>query len=648
MRLPVVLLIAAAIVPPMSGASVVAAADSGCQQKFDSTFDLIQKVVFEGRGCTSAACHSGAAPTGGLDLSAGASYDNLVDRPPQSVSVESFPGLARVVPGNKGRSLLWLNLAAATLPDQWKAPLRPMPQGGLPPLSLDELDLVGKWIEIGASRDGVVPGTGDLFNACLPPPEPIKVKPLDPPPAGTGTQIRAPQQVLAPHSEREVCFVSYYDVTDQVPAEFRGPGGDTFRYKRLDARQDPLSHHAVVNVYNGRASIDDPVWGPFTCASGSRAGQSCQPTNPTSCNGDGVCASPPVPAVACIGYGPGDASIGVGERSLYSTMGTTIDGSDGIYQEAPLRGILVWNSHAFDVTDESATLDMWMNFYFAAPDEQLHLLERFTDVSAIFKMLVPPFAVEEVCNRYVMPAGAKVVELTSHTHKRGKRFRIFRGDFSCQGGPNTGQACSPFGPDPGLPVPDLCAGAPCQSRQPPRVGDCNGDGAVSVDELVLGVKLALDGAAPSACPAFDGDGNGAISVDELIGAVEAALHPLRDPNASLVYTSLTYGDPVVRAFAPPQALGSTAADRTFTYCALYDNGFTNPAEVKRRSQTPTNGTPCHPTHCAEGTVGEPCSTDADCETASGAHDGSCDACSVGFGVTTDDEMFVLAGSFIRN
>ena len=30
------------------------------------------------------------------------------------------PGLARVVPGNKKRSLLWLNLASATLPSVWQ------------------------------------------------------------------------------------------------------------------------------------------------------------------------------------------------------------------------------------------------------------------------------------------------------------------------------------------------------------------------------------------------------------------------------------------------------------------------------------------------------------------------------------------------
>jgi len=633
------------------GGSAVAA-PSTCEEHFDSTFDLVQTVIFERHGCTNATCHSGAAPAGGLDLSRGVSYDNLVDQPPQSIPLESHPGLARVVPGNKGRSLLWLNVASATLPAQWRAPLRPMPAGGLPPLSTDELELVRMWIEDGASRDGIVPGSGDLFDACLPPPQPIKVKPLPPPPPGLGVQLRAPHQTLPPNSEREVCFVSYYDVSDQVPEEFRSPDGNRFRYKIADARQDPLSHHAVVDVYFGRAAINDPVWGSFTCKGGARDGQSCQPTDLTSCGADGACASPPVQATACIGYGPGDASIGVGEQSLFSSMGSAgVDPNQGIYAEAPLRGILVWNSHAFNLTATPASLDMWLNFFFAAPAEQEHQLERFTDISAIGRMSVPPYAIDEVCQRYVVPDGVRLVDLSSHTHKRGKRFRIFAGDFHCQGGAFADQPCSPFGPDPGLPVRDLCGGAPCQARRVPQVGDCDHNRAVSIDELVTGLSISLGRANLHECDDFDRNADNAVTVDELLAAIDFALRPLRDPADSLLYTSLTYGDPVVVTFDPPRTFGppgTPAEERTLTYCALYDNGYTNPNEVKRSSQSPSNGGVCRPSNCAEGAVGQACRFDAQCDSGAGSGDGACDACTVGFGVTTEDEMFVLAGSYIQD
>ena len=303
--------LAAALLLAATGGAA-SAEGAGCQEHYDSTFELIQTVVFARHGCMSTNCHVGPAPAGGLDLSPDVAYDNLIDHAVQSVSTEQFPGLARVVPGYKARSLLWLNLAGATLPSLWQAPLNPMPLGGLAPLTLDELDVVRLWIEHGAPRDGVVPGTAELVDACLPPPKPLKVEPLPPPPQGVGIQIRAPRQVLPPNSEREACFVSYYDFTGKVPDESLGPGGDSFRYKRVDARQDPLSHHAVVIVYQGATPIDGSVWGrPFTCKGGAHDGADCIPTDLSACGEDGVCSSPPVQSVACIGYGPGDASIGV-------------------------------------------------------------------------------------------------------------------------------------------------------------------------------------------------------------------------------------------------------------------------------------------------------------------------------------------------
>lgn len=652
MRRPLRLVGACLGICVLSPAFAVAQSPGECSEQFDSTFALIEKVIFERHGCTSATCHSGTVPAGGLNLSAGLAYDNLVDQPPQSLSIAHQPGLARVVPGYKGRSLLWLNVAAAAQPDLWTAPLRSMPIGGLPPLSFDELELIRLWIEHGATRDGVVPGTGDAFDACLPPPKPVKVAPLAPPPAGVGVQLRAPHQVLPPASERETCFVSYYDFTDRVPPQFRSPDGESFRYKRVDARQDPISHHAVVIRYRGQTPITSPIWGALACRGGAQDGQACDPTQRGVCGSDAECASPPTQSVACIGFGPGDAGIGNGDQSLFSTMGASISGDEGIYEEAPLQGILVWNSHAFNITDEPATLDMWINFEFAAPEEQRHPLERFVDISAIAKMNVPAFGADEVCQHFVAPPNARLLELVSHTHKRGKRFRVFEGRFACEGGPQDGEPCTPFGMEPGFPVRDICLGAACTSKMPPRVGDCNKDLEVRIDEIVTGVNIALEREPMPACPRFDGDANGKVTVDELVSAVDAAVSPkMRDAADSLAYTSLSYADPLFLTYDPPKLLGnlaSTIAERTLTFCALYDNGFTNPAEVKRNSLVPTNAGPCRPTNCAEGLVGDGCSADAQCDTHAGAGDGFCDACSVGFNITTDDEMFVLVGSYVQD
>lgn len=57
----------------------------------------------------------------------------------------------------------------------------------------------------------------------------------------------------------------------------------------------------------------------------------------------------------------------------------------------------------------------------------------------------------------------------------------------------------------------------------PCPGDCNGDGHVLVNELIVGVGIALNQADISTCPAFDLSGDGKVTVNELIAAVNKAL-----------------------------------------------------------------------------------------------------------------------------
>lgn len=55
------------------------------------------------------------------------------------------------------------------------------------------------------------------------------------------------------------------------------------------------------------------------------------------------------------------------------------------------------------------------------------------------------------------------------------------------------------------------------------IGDCNLDDAVHVDELVVGVGIALGSQPFSDCPAIDADGNGAVAVNEIVAAVGSSL-----------------------------------------------------------------------------------------------------------------------------
>lgn len=60
-------------------------------------------------------------------------------------------------------------------------------------------------------------------------------------------------------------------------------------------------------------------------------------------------------------------------------------------------------------------------------------------------------------------------------------------------------------------------------RGPVHVGDCNKNGKVSVDELVLGVNIALGRKPVEECTPFDRVQNGKVSVDELVRGVRNAL-----------------------------------------------------------------------------------------------------------------------------
>ncbi|MGI9289078.1 MAG: hypothetical protein ACR2P1_27140 [Pseudomonadales bacterium] len=115
-----------------------------------------------------------------------------------------------------------------------------------------------------------------------------------------------------------------------------------------------------------------------------------------------------------------------------------------------------------------------------------------------------------------------------------------------------------------------------------------------------------------------------------------------------IYESYNYDEPVRKRFIPPLLFDSAdPAERTIEYCAEYNNGLNpdgsfNVETVRRLSRIPAR-TACVPTACAEGRVGEPCSSaddDASCDSSPCAGDGSCDACPIRGGITTDDEMFI--------
>jgi hypothetical protein len=75
------------------------------------------------------------------------------------------------------------------------------------------------------------------------------------------------------------------------------------------------------------------------------------------------------------------------------------------------------------------------------------------------------------------------------------------------------------------------------------MGDCDGDGATSVNDLVLSLGIALGRGEVALCPAGDLDGDGAIAIDELVRAVGAALARCAAPTPSGTPTDTATQDP---------------------------------------------------------------------------------------------------------
>lgn len=77
----------------------------------------------------------------------------------------------------------------------------------------------------------------------------------------------------------------------------------------------------------------------------------------------------------------------------------------------------------------------------------------------------------------------------------------------------------------------LANGAAAQPCAELCAGDCDGDGAVVVDELIAAVGIALERAGLDTCGAGDRNGDGRVMVDELLAGVRGALQGCPPPAA---------------------------------------------------------------------------------------------------------------------
>ena len=107
-------------------------------------------------------------------------------------------------------------------------------------------------------------------------------------------------------------------------------------------------------------------------------------------------------------------------------------------------------------------------------------------------------------------------------------------------------------PTPNAPTPTETPTPTPTQAVPACAGDCNDDGVVAVNELILGVTSALDG--EDRCPACDRNGNGVVEIAELVSAVDAALDGCPAPPTPTATLAPTLDDIQRTIFSPRCAI----------------------------------------------------------------------------------------------
>lgn len=97
----------------------------------------------------------------------------------------------------------------------------------------------------------------------------------------------------------------------------------------------------------------------------------------------------------------------------------------------------------------------------------------------------------------------------------------------------------------------LLVAGPCVAQT--CTGDCDGNGAVTIDEIVVGLNVALALQALDTCPAFDRNGTKTVEIDTLIAAVDDLLRGCPGVPATVDPTPTSTPTPAESPTASPTA-----------------------------------------------------------------------------------------------
>jgi hypothetical protein len=256
-------------------------------------------------------------------------------------------------------------------------------------------------------------------------------------------QLRLPVTTIGAASEHEICVPFAYDLSDQVPAQYKDEARNVFRVRRNWTRQDPTSHHMVVwqPIADWDAKADGGTW---RCYGGDTPEAACNPDSGSrDCPGGGICGGDVFRSTFCadeysevtaIANGSQDVDLftlltsgvslyGMPDRlAAAGSPNEDIEGEEGVYWEVPLKGFGWYNSHAFNLWDEDQEVYAASNFYFAEKTERR--MYKTTVTRNEIPHGTPPFTVQDHCAEYVVPQNHSVAIMFGHNHKRGTRFWV--------------------------------------------------------------------------------------------------------------------------------------------------------------------------------------------------------------------------------
>jgi hypothetical protein len=200
--------------------------------------------------------------------------------------------------------------------------------------------------------------------------------------------------------------------------------------------QDPQSHHMV--VWDPSKSLSTVPASGWTCHGGARDGQPCSGSD-MACGESSVCAGPATPGTLCDFNTQAIASNNANIFDTLIALGTLASSGlpaqvantqspqesvppfeGGVYWELPLKGVLWFNSHAFNLTTEDTILDARMNFLFAKEQKR-----QMIPVNVVKNELpdgIAPFTKKTICSTAVVPQNNSIAMMTGHTHRHGEHF----------------------------------------------------------------------------------------------------------------------------------------------------------------------------------------------------------------------------------